>query len=403
MEHTNIKYPHKIENGIGETLIFKEVLKEQEGDRLLVENYAAPGTAPVMHTHWLQDESLTVVKGRPGYEIQGQPKKYTGNFKMHSIVILIFTISCFVSFAQNSTAETFKNDRLLVVKKNPEKGFHNDYILFVPKGTPLNKKIFLLVEPNNTGKTSDSIEVHKKYAIDLASVSSVGNNISTELKIPLLVPIFPRPASQPLIYTHALDRDVMAEKSPELKRLDLQLLEMINDAKTILTSMHIQIVPKFFMNGFSASATFTNRFSFIHPEKIKALAIGGFNGKLMLPQNKINAIKLNYPIGINDFSELFGKNFDSDAYTFIPQFIYMGKLDENDAVQFDDAYDENERKIINDNIGRQVQERYFKCQKIYQENNITPIFKTYENIGHWTTSSVNLDVIKFFFNQMQEK
>lgn len=49
MELMNIKYPHKIENCIGETLIFKEVLKEQEGDRLLVENYAAPGKGPVMN------------------------------------------------------------------------------------------------------------------------------------------------------------------------------------------------------------------------------------------------------------------------------------------------------------------------------------------------------------------
>src|SRR5688572_18920090 len=333
MEHMNIKYPNKIENCIGETL----------------------------------------------------------NFKMRSIFILIFTISYFVSFAQNSTTETFKNDSLLVVGKNPEKGFYNDYILFIPKETPLNKKIVLLVEPNNTGKISDSIEVHKKYAIDLASISSVGNNISTMLKIPLLVPIFPRPASQPLIYTHALDRDVMLEKLPGLKRLDLQLLEMINDARSVLTTMNIQVAPKVFMNGFSASATFTNRFSFIHPENIEALAIGGFNGKLMLPQNEINGIKLNYPIGTNDFPGISGKKFDIDTYKSIPQFIYMGKLDENDAVQFDDAYNENERIIINENIGRGVQERYLKCQEIYQENNLTPIFKTYESIGHWTTSAINLD------------
>lgn len=322
---------------------------------------------------------------------------------MRAILILALTISCFVSFAQKATTETFKHDTLIVVKKNPEKGFYNDYLLFIPQKTPLHKKIFLLVEPNNTGKISDSIAIHKKYAIDLASVSSVGNNISTELKIPLLVPVFPRPESDPLIYTHALDRDVMLEQSPELKRLDLQLLAMIEDAKGVLTAMQLQIAPKFFMNGFSASATFTNRFSFIHPEKIQALAIGGFNGKLMLPQKKLNGIKLNYPIGINDFTGLFGKKFDLETYQSIPQFIYMGKLDDNDAVQFDDAYNESERKIINANLGRGVQERYLECQKIYQKHNIAPTFKTFEDIGHWTTSAVNLEVILFFLNQMQEK
>ncbi|MBK8495735.1 MAG: hypothetical protein IPL50_12530 [Chitinophagaceae bacterium] len=110
---------------------------------------------------------------------------------MRSIFILAFVLSNIVSFAQNSTTETFKNDSLIIVTKNPKKGFYHDYILFIPKKTVLHKKIFLLVEPNNTGKITDSIEVHKKYAVDLASVSSVGNNISTELKIPLLVPIFP--------------------------------------------------------------------------------------------------------------------------------------------------------------------------------------------------------------------
>jgi hypothetical protein len=322
---------------------------------------------------------------------------------MRTIYSLIFSTCFFVAVAQKPTAAIFKNDSLLVIKKNPQKGFYNDYILFIPKGTPLNKKIFLLVEPNNTGKISDSMEVHTQYAIDLASVSSVGNNVSTELKIPLLVPVFPRPASQPLMYTHALDRDVMLAKTPRLKRLDLQLLEMINDAKNILTAMDIVVDPKIFMNGFSASATFTNRFSFIHPDKIKALAIGGFNGNLIIPQNEINRIKLNYPIGLHDFRKIAGDSFNIVAYKQIPQFIYMGKLDDNDAVQFDDAYNSKERNIINNNIGQKVQERYLECQKLYVKHGIYPIFKTYEEVGHWTTAAVNLDVIKFFFAQMREK
>ncbi|WP_420551489.1 hypothetical protein [Tenacibaculum aiptasiae] len=321
---------------------------------------------------------------------------------MRFVFFLFLTISYFVTSAQNSKVKSFKSDSLIIVKKKPKRGFHHDYILFIPKKTPLNKSTFLLVEPNNTGKTSDNIEIHKKHAIDLASVSSVGNNISTMLKIPLLVPIFPRPNSKPLMYTHALDKDVMLEESPELKRLDLQLLAMINDAKNALSSLNIKVAPKIFMNGFSASATFTNRFSFIHPQTIKALAIGGFNGELMLPLRKINKINLDYPIGIMNFEKLFHQKLDLKQYKQIPQFIYMGKLDKNDAVQFDDAYDEKEREIINQNIGESVYKRYLECQRIYQNNNIFPIFKTYENVGHWTTSDINFEVIKFFFQQMQK-
>ncbi|WP_417558752.1 hypothetical protein [Mesoflavibacter zeaxanthinifaciens] len=320
---------------------------------------------------------------------------------MRTILILVFTVNYLVSSAQVSNMHFFKNDSLFIMKKQPEKGFYHDYILFIPKEIPINKKTYLLVEPNNTGRTSDSVEVHKRFAIDLASVSSVGNNVSTMLKIPLLVPVFPRPSTQGLIYTHALDRDVMLEASQELNRLDLQLLAMIDDAKQELKALGIQVHSKVFMSGFSASATFINRFSFIHPKILKALAIGGFNGELMLPLSEINAVALNYPIGINDFNKLFNKQFDINSYRQIPQFIYMGKLDQNDAVQFDDAYNDNERQIINTHVGLNIQERYLKCQTLYQRKNIFPIFKTYEKVGHWTTADINFEVIRFFFDQMK--
>jgi quercetin dioxygenase-like cupin family protein len=71
-----IIYPHIIKNCIGETLIFKELVKDPAGDKLLVENFVQPGIGPAMHTHWLQDECLTVVKGRLGYQVAGEEKKY---------------------------------------------------------------------------------------------------------------------------------------------------------------------------------------------------------------------------------------------------------------------------------------------------------------------------------------
>ena len=33
------------------------------------------------------------------------------------------------------------------------------------------------------------------------------------------------------------------------------------------------------------------------------------------------------------------------------------------------------------------------CQKMYEENQIMPIFKTYEGIGHWAKADINLDVV----------
>ena len=316
---------------------------------------------------------------------------------MRFLFTLFLLVSVWNVFSQTDDSNYVQKDSLLYISQQPSKGFFNDYILFIPKDTPLNKKIVLLVEPNNTGKTSDSMAVHKQSAEDLATKSSVGNNIATLLKIPLLVPVFPRPTAQAMMYTHALDRDVILEQTPIYKRLDLQLLAMIKDAKAILEMNKIVVDEKVFMNGFSASGTFVNRFSFIHPETIKALAIGGFNGELILPLNTINATNLNYPIGISDFHNLFSKPFDLTSYSTIQQFVYMGKLDENDAVQFDDAYSKSEQKIINQNIGATVYQRFLKCQEIYQSQSLHPIFKSYEDVGHWTTSEMNLEIAKFFF------
>ena len=72
----NITYPHTIENCIGEKLIFHGVQQEPDGDKVIVENYVTSGSGPLMHTHWLQDEELTVINGRVGYQVQGQPEQF---------------------------------------------------------------------------------------------------------------------------------------------------------------------------------------------------------------------------------------------------------------------------------------------------------------------------------------
>lgn len=72
----NITYPHTIVNSTGEKIIFHRVEQEPDGDRVVVENFVTPGNGPVMHTHWLQDEELTVVKGKIGYQVLGGEKLY---------------------------------------------------------------------------------------------------------------------------------------------------------------------------------------------------------------------------------------------------------------------------------------------------------------------------------------
>ncbi|HEY0676880.1 MAG TPA: cupin domain-containing protein [Chitinophagaceae bacterium] len=74
----NVNFPYTIDNGLGETLVFVKKEIEPDGDRLIVENFVNPGIGPLMHTHWMQDEQLTVVKGRIGYQVLGQPEQFAG-------------------------------------------------------------------------------------------------------------------------------------------------------------------------------------------------------------------------------------------------------------------------------------------------------------------------------------
>lgn len=70
--------PHIIDNGLGEKLIFLSAESQPDGDKLWVENFVDPGVGPPMHTHWQQEECLTVVKGRIGYQVKGEPVRYAG-------------------------------------------------------------------------------------------------------------------------------------------------------------------------------------------------------------------------------------------------------------------------------------------------------------------------------------
>jgi quercetin dioxygenase-like cupin family protein len=72
----NYKYPHTIENIIGEKIIFHSIEKTKDGDKLIVESFCTPGAGPVSHTHFRQDECLTVVSGKIGYQVYGKDVNY---------------------------------------------------------------------------------------------------------------------------------------------------------------------------------------------------------------------------------------------------------------------------------------------------------------------------------------
>ncbi|MFC2155060.1 hypothetical protein ACFLRB_01035 [Acidobacteriota bacterium] len=293
---------------------------------------------------------------------------------------------------------------LIKIPGKPKEGFNYPYYLFIPTDTEKEIPLYLLVEPNNTGTVSDNFKVHDDDAKREAGHSSIGVRIAKRLKIPFLKPVFPRPKSNWRTYTHALDRDSMMIKEGPLKRLDLQFISMIKNAKKELKKRKIVIKEKIFLNGFSASGTFANRFTMLHPKIVKATASGGLNGFLILPIEKINNQRLMYPIGIADYEQITGRKFYLVNYREVAQFLYMGEKDDNDATLFSDGYENVEREIIHKCLGKKMMpDRWEACQKIYKNKNINVRFVTYKDIGHGTTEKVREEIYHFFKSNMIQK
>jgi len=292
---------------------------------------------------------------------------------------------------------------LIEVNADSRKGFNFPYLLYIPETISDKEELKLIVEPNNSGFANDKLSEHLEKARRTASIDFyAGNYISRKLGYPLLVPVFPRPESEWKIYTHALDRDAILQKDNPLKRLDLQLIRMMEDARDTLQKLGYPTAERVLMTGFSASGTFVNRFSLIHPDRVFALAAGGLNGLLMLPVKEIKGQQLDYPLGINDFTELFSSTFDSATFKKIPQFLFMGRLDDNDAVLFDDGYGPDERETVFRTTGEKMQpDRWNSCRDIYLAANINATIVSYDSLGHENPERVKKDILSFFVSAIE--
>jgi hypothetical protein len=195
--------------------------------------------------------------------------------KIFSVLLALFLCSVGLSTEATTATEfvtqlstpgdSLKRDTLLRIEPKPGSGFNFPYYVYIPARTRLNTQLHLLVETNNSG-LNDTLEFHDKEAAKAAKRNSLGSSIARRLRVPYLVPVFPRTQKEWKVYTHAIDRDAMLIKGGENKRLDLQLIAMIEDAGKVLAALGITINKKVLLNGFSASGTFANRFTCIHPD-----------------------------------------------------------------------------------------------------------------------------------------
>ena len=190
----------------------------------------------------------------------------------------------------------------------------------------------------------------------------------------------------------------------ELNRLDLQLVKMIEDARETMEKGGIKTEQKVLMMGFSASGMFTNRFALIHPEMIKAAAIGSPGGIPMVPVKTLQGVQLRYPIGTADFETITGSPLNTAALSQIPLYFFLGDKDNNDSVVYRDSFEQEDEDLIMKYFGKTLQERWEVCKKAYEESNFRNTrFVLYPGIEHKITNQMIEDLIKFFGDALQGK
>lgn len=184
---------------------------------------------------------------------------------------------------------------------------------------------FILITPSHleNGQTlvmeSNNLETNNKELL-LKQALDTGRELNDFLNgsNPILIPILPSESPTAPYY-----QQLSTECFENGKRPDLDIVEVIDKAKEIMDKEYsTKINDKIFLNGYSSSGVFAQRFSLIHPELIDTACIGGASGSIPIP----NA-DLDYPLGIKNYEELFGKIFNIEEYKKITFDYYVGSLE----------------------------------------------------------------------------
>jgi PGF-CTERM protein len=284
-----------------------------------------------------------------------------------------------------------------IIEANPDAGFYYPYLLYRPNVSETFERP-LYVEPLNSRSAANREEL----------VSQIVNRYNGSLfagarqnEYPGIIPGFPRtPDDGPdtiqslalpsyrseLLFENYKLEDIATEEFPAdtLTRIDEQLLAMIEDAKSRLTSESYSVADEIHMSGFSSSANFSSRFAFLYPNKVRTLTIGG-HPLVPLPKDSHEDISLPYPLGTADYEEFTGREFDTEAWADINQYIYLGEEDQplpdTDSVGYYNTIRYQDKAETVFGINR-VTERLPFVRSQYTEVTDNAAFETFEGIGH---------------------
>ncbi len=249
----------------------------------------------------------------------------------------------------------------------PDLGFHFGYLMYIPsvlRDTPV-----LIVEGPAVGETGPidrACEIVYDKAVFELSTGGFPHYLANELQCPVIMPLFPRPEDKENntdIFTHALTSRAMTVTDCPIERIDLQLIAMFRDIKERFLRAGTRLYDRFIVKGFSAGGEFAHRFTLLHPQYVLAAVGGGNMHAFTLPLKSYQEETLIWPNGMGNAASFC--EFDFDCYRAVKQLFYMGEMDFNDSVPYNDSYTEEERQQVYRLFGKVgMPDRWNKYQEL---------------------------------------
>ena len=205
--------------------------------------------------------------------------------------------------------------KIMFLAIDSDNGINIPSILSIPLSNEVNNQI--VVEANNL-ESEDSkklLEQGIQTGYRLAC-------LTCDLPASIIIPLIPSHKNYPYLQQLSIECfDI--PKGDKNYRIDEQVVRIINKSKVILKNeVGLTASDKIFLNGYSSSGVFAQRFALLHPDVVETACIGGASGSIPVPTKD-----LSYPLGIADYEQLTGKEFDFENYSKIKFRYYVGELE----------------------------------------------------------------------------
>lgn len=205
--------------------------------------------------------------------------------------------------------------KIMFLAIDSDNGINIPSILAIPLSNEVNNQI--VVEANNleSEDSKKTLEQGIQTGYRLAC-------LTRDLPALIIIPLIPSHKNYPYLQQLSIECfDI--PKGDKNYRIDEQVVRIINKSKVILKNeVGLTASDKIFLNGYSSSGVFAQRFALLHPDVVETACIGGTSGSIPVPTKD-----LSYPLGIADYEQLTGKEFDFENYSKIKFRYYVGELE----------------------------------------------------------------------------